>query len=407
MSAATTTLPLQIARDQRTRRAVQTAAYFVSFIGLGLTTGSLGPTLPALATQTGVRLNTISYLFMARSLGCVVGSRGGKLFDRLPGNSVLGATLALMAGIMALIPLMSGFWLLVTAMLVLGAAESSLDIGANILLVRTQRGRVGPQLNALHSFFGVGALLSPIGLAAIIASGYAGIDLYFALSLMLLPIAVWVWRLPGPAPKTPATKTEKIKGSGRLVFLIALFLFLYVGAEVGFGGWIFTYATVLKISTATVAAYLTSGFWAALTLGRILAVPIARRFSHSSILFANLAGCLASVAIMLLFPSSLGALITGACGLGLFMASIFPTLLSFADKQLHLTGQMTGGFITGASLGAMLVPLVIGQLFEAIGPRIVLLFAAGLLVAMSAVMAALCWTSQRCAAVKSEQFVES
>src|SRR6185436_13803646 len=116
MSAATTALPVEFGRDKRTRRVFQTAAYFVSFIGLGLTTGSLGPTLPALATQTGVRLNTISYLFMARSLGYVVGSRGGKLFDRFPGNTVLGATLVLMAGTMALIPLMTGLWLLIIAM---------------------------------------------------------------------------------------------------------------------------------------------------------------------------------------------------------------------------------------------------------------------------------------------------
>jgi FHS family Na+ dependent glucose MFS transporter 1 len=300
-----------------------------------------------------------------------------------------------MAGIMALIPLTSGFWLLVVAMLVLGAAESSLDIGANILLVRTQGSGVGPLLNVLHSFFGIGALLSPVVLAAIIAGGLPGTDLYFVLALMLLPLTAWLWCVPGPAPQPTITRTEKIKGSGRIVFLVALFLFLYVGAEVGFGGWIFTYATALKLSTATTAAYLTSGFWAALTVGRILAVPIARRFSYSSILFVDLTGCLASVGIILLFPSSQAALVTGAFGLGLFMASVFPTLLSFANKQLHLTGQMTGGFITGASLGAMLVPPLIGQLFVSIGPRIVVLFAAALLVAMSAVMAMLYRTSQR------------
>ena len=199
----------------------------------------------------------------------------------------------------------------------------------------------------------------------------------------------WVWCLPEQTSQTRTTPSEKIKGHGRLVFLVALFLFLYVGAEVGFGGWVYTYATALKLSSATVAAYLASGFWAALTLGRILAVPIARRFSYSSILFVDLTGCMASVAIILLFPNSLSALLTGTCGLGLFMASIFPTLLSFANKQLQLTGQMTGGFITGASLGAMLVPLVIGQLFESIGARIVVLFVAGLLVAMSAAMATL------------------
>jgi len=174
--------------------------------------------------------------------------------------------------------------------------------------------------------------------------------------MILLPIGGWLWLLPGPTRKTTITKSRHIKGSRRFIFLVALFLFFYVGAEVGFGGWIFTYATALKLSTATTAAYLTSGFWTALTVGRMLAVPIAKRVSYCSLLFVNLAGSLASFALILLFPNSISALITGVCGLGLFMASVFPTLLSFANKEFDLTGQMTGGFITGASFGAMSVP---------------------------------------------------
>src|SRR5207253_8584949 len=42
---------------------------------------------------------------------------------------------------------------------------------------------------------------------------------------------------------------------------------------------------------------------------------------------------------------------------GLFMASIFPTMLSFAGQQLKLSGHVTGRFIMGASAGAMIVPL--------------------------------------------------
>jgi len=130
---------------------IHTAAYFASFIGLGLTAGSLGPTLSDLATQTAVRLNTISYLFMSRSLGYVFGSRGGKVFDRSPGNTVLGFTLIGMAGIMALIPVVSAFWLLLIVMFVLGMAESYLDIGANILLVR-QRGSGGRSSSECATF---------------------------------------------------------------------------------------------------------------------------------------------------------------------------------------------------------------------------------------------------------------
>lgn len=44
-----------------------TAAYFAAFVFLGLTTGSLGPTLPSLADQAQVGLSAISYVFTGRS----------------------------------------------------------------------------------------------------------------------------------------------------------------------------------------------------------------------------------------------------------------------------------------------------------------------------------------------------
>lgn len=71
-----------------------TVAYFAAFVFLGLTTGSLGPTLPSLAEQTQVGLSAISYLFTARSAGYLFGSvLSGKLFDRRSGNPILAAML--------------------------------------------------------------------------------------------------------------------------------------------------------------------------------------------------------------------------------------------------------------------------------------------------------------------------
>jgi fucose permease len=54
------------------------------------------------------------------------------------------------------------------------------------------------------------------------------------------------------------------------------------------------------------------------------------------------------------------------------MAPIFPTTLSLAGRRMNLTGHVTGWFIVGASAGSMLIPLVIGQAFAAIGPRFVI-----------------------------------
>ncbi|HKP87694.1 MAG TPA: MFS transporter [Blastocatellia bacterium] len=356
------------------QRRLQTSAYFAAFVALGLTTGSLGPTLPGLAEQTRSRLNEISFLFMARSLGYLFGSfGGGRLFDKAPGNRVMAGALVVMAAMMATVPSMPLVWLLIVILLMLGAAEGALDVGGNTLLVWAHGERVGPFMNGLHFFFGVGAFISPVIVAQALLLGNNIALAYRALALLLLPVAVWLLRLPSPAPKSvskdgPATRTDL-----RLVLLIALFFFLYVGAEIGFGGWVFTYALKLDLSGEKGAAYLTSAFWGSLTLGRLLAIPISSRLRPRSILLADLALCVASVTMILLRPDSVAVLWVCTLSIGLAMASIFPTTFSFAERRMTITGKVTGWFLVGASAGAMSVPWLIGQLFESIGPRVMML----------------------------------
>ena len=351
-----------------------TAAYFAAFVLLGLTTGSLGPTLPALADQTGVGLSAISYVFTARSAGYLLGSvLSGKWFDRNSGNPIMAAMLFTMSVMMALVPLAPGLWLLLITMVFLGAAESGLDVGANTLLGWAHGTRVGPFMNALHSLFGVGALVAPLIVAQTVSFGLPATRSYLLLALLLIPVALVLVRLPSPTPRARVVAEGQPAAKPRQVFLIGLFLFLYVGAEVGFAGWIYTYATTLRLSDVKTAAYLTSLFWGALTLGRMLTIPVVARMSPESVLRSSLVGCLISLALILASPSSLTAVFAGTFCLGVSMAPIFPTTLSFAGRRLTLTGNVTGWFIVGASAGAMLIPLLIGQAFSAIGPRFVII----------------------------------
>ncbi|HZE70886.1 MAG TPA: MFS transporter [Pyrinomonadaceae bacterium] len=373
-----------------------TTAYFGAFVGLGLSVGLLGPTIPGLAEQTHVGLSAISCVFTFRSLGYVLGAvRGGKLFDRRPGNPVMAGMLAAMALMMALVPVAPRLWLLLAVMLVLGAAEATLDVGANTLLLRVHGNRVGPFMNAMHSFFGVGALMAPIVVAQTASFKHPTAHSYFVIALLLLPLAAYTLRLPSPVA-LPANKHEEPPGTNhRLVFLIALFLFLYVGAEVGFAGWIFTYAVEFKLSEATTAAYLTSLFWGSLTFGRMLTIPLVARLRPRSILVSSLSGSLFSLALMLLSPRSFGAVLTGTMGLGLSMASIFPTTLTFAGRRMKMTGRVTGWLILGSSAGAMLVPFLMGQSFQSGHPRILMVVITTTLLAALAVLALVIRTSQK------------
>jgi len=357
----------------------KTMGYYAALFVLGLSAASLGPTLPGLAQHTQTHLSEISFLFTARSLGYLLGSfLGGRVYDRVPGHPVIAAVLIVMAAMMTLAPLMSLLWLLTAVLLVLGVAEGTMEVGCNTLLVWAHRDKIGPLMNGLHFCFGVGAFLAPIIVAqAVLISG----DMtwaYWVLALLMLPVAIWVLRLPSPTAQAVSQDGPAGQGAHRsteaheplLVALIALFLFLYVAAEAGFSGWVFTYALALDLTSETNAAYLTSAFWGLLTLGRLLAIPIAARFRPRSILLADLVGCLASVGFILLWPNSLTVIWLGTFGLGLSMASIFPTGLSLAERRMTITGQVTSWFLVGAGAGAMSLPWLIGQLFESIGPRV-------------------------------------
>lgn len=373
--------PTSLTRDRG--KLYTTAGYYAAFVALGLIAASLGPTLPGLAENTRTVLSEISFLFTARGLGYLLGSfLGGRVYDRLPGHPVMAAMLVTMSVMMVLAPLMPLLWLLTAVLLVLGAAEGVVDVGGNTLLVWVHRDQVGPFMNALHFFFGLGAFLSPIIVAqAVLISG----DItwaYWVLALLILPVAVWVLRLPSPLAQTKSNQSSQaasayargnvVPDERLLIALIVVFFFLYAGAEIGYGGWIYTYAVESGLVGGTNAAYLTSAFFGALTLGRLLAIPIATRVRPRFMLLTDLAGAIASVGVILLLPDSLSATWLGTIGLGLSLASIFPTTLSLAERRLAITGSVTGWFFVGASSGGMFWPWFIGQLFESIGPQVVM-----------------------------------
>ena len=154
-----------------------------------------------------------------------------------------------------------------------------------------------------------------------------------------------------------------------LVALMALLFFFYVGTEVGFGGWVSSYALATKMFNPAEAAYLASAFYGAFTVARLAAIPIASRVRPRYVLLVDLLGMLASFGLIVALPQSRTALWAGTLGAGLFMASVFPTNINLASRRLTLTGRLTGLFFSVGSLGSMTLPLAIGPLLVEVGPR--------------------------------------
>ncbi|MEZ4676349.1 MAG: MFS transporter [Caldilineaceae bacterium] len=265
MSAGT--VAVQVATQDGQRKGA-TIGYYLSFVGLGLVAASLGPTLPGLATNTDTQLSAISVLFTARALGYMAGSMvAGWVYDRYRGHPIVAGAILLMALLMAFVPFVPLLLILIAILFVMGLAEGTMDVGVNTLIVWLHRPNVGPVMNALHFFFGIGAFLSPLIVAQVVlASG--GIDwVYWSIAIVLLPIALWIARLPSPSARSADATSADGPIDVLLTGLTILFLFVYVGVELSFSGWIYTYAVEQTHFTAAQAAYLNSGFWGSFYAG--------------------------------------------------------------------------------------------------------------------------------------------
>ena len=332
---------------------------------------SLGPTISGLAEHTHTKLAAISFLFTARAIGYLCGSvLGGRLYDRVAAHPVMAGALCLMALTVTLVPLVSLLWLLVIVLFALGMAEGTMDVGGNALMGWVHGAGVGPYMNGLHFFFGLGAFISPLIIAQVMLATGDITWAYWILALLTIPAILWLVRVPSPAPLVAAHNEQAERPNYTLIVLVVLFLFVNVGIEVCFGGWIYTYAVAMKLAGVTTAAYLTSLFWGTFTFGRLIGIPLSARFRPRTLLLADLIGGLISVLVILIWPASEWALWIGVGGAGLSVASAFAVTVTWTGRRMTLTGAATSWFLVGASLSGMTLPWLIGQLFESTGPRV-------------------------------------
>ena len=373
-----------------------TIGYYLMLICLGADLALTGPTLPALAAQTGTRLAQMGLLFLMSSIGYTLGTLvSGWIYDRVRGHLVLGVAGLTIAGMLVLAPLVPWFWMLGAIFFCKGVAGGFINIGTNVLLVWMHGDKVAPYMNGMHLFFGLGSLLSPLIVAQVVgvAGGYHWA--FWILAGLAALAGLRMLTMPG-SPQPVNAQTEQAAGKVRgvvpvpLIISAMLFLFFYVGAEITFGGWIYTYATTLHLASLAGAAYLNSAYWAAFTLGRLLSIPAALRFKPKQVLMAALPASLLVLVVGMVFSHSSVALWVMAIGLGFCIAPVWPTGFTLAGQSIDLTGRLTSIILLGDSLGVMVLPSAVGWVIESSSPRaLVFLIAGSLALSLAAVFAML------------------
>lgn len=373
-------------------------SYFACLFVLGLNSAVLGPTLPQLAVHTGASIEAISLLFSASAFGFLIGSfAGGKLYEKFNGHAILALALLTEVGVVFTAPLLSSYWSLVGLITVTGIAQSVMIVGGNTLLVWRFQDSGSVLMNSMHFCFGLGALLSPVFVGLSMTHSSDVNWAFWAIGIITIPAIFLV--ISQPAPKQPEKNEDGEESTGhtdyRLVFIISVFYCFYVGGEIGFGGWVYTFAVKNSLMTVADAAYLVSAFWGSVTVGRLLSVAMVLRFSPTQLITMNVVGGIVSLGIFWATAHTGWGAWMGTILTGLFLSSTFPNMLNWMREQTAVTSKAMGWCHAGASVGAITIPWVIGYYIESIGTQFMLWVVLAAFLSLGAVFIALLFYAKK------------
>jgi fucose permease len=354
---------------------LQVGLAFSAFILIGANDGALGVLIPSMRMHYGVDKATIGLLFLFQTIGYLMAAfNSGLLVEKL-GNRrflVLGvASFLLGVGALSLMP---SFVIVLIMMLPLGFGVAIIDAGLNTYIASMPRNAA--LLNYLHAFYGTGALLGPVVAAAILALRWGWNSVYIVwigMSLVLLVGFQLVFKEQNiPLQEDAATKPKSnvlvVALRVPIVWVAALFMLIYVGAEVSIGSWSYSFLTEERHASILLAGWMVSGYWIGLTLGRLTLARVALRIGSARLI----QGCLVGVVIGVLLVWLLPFYTVSAVGLGLIGFSfgpIYPTTIALISNKVsgRILPSAIGFMVSLGSVGAAVCPWLAGMLAEHIG----------------------------------------
>ncbi|XP_012888248.1 PREDICTED: sodium-dependent glucose transporter 1C-like [Dipodomys ordii] len=383
-------------------RWFSTVILYLAFLGLGLGAGILGPTFQDLATNVNRNISSLSLIFVSRASGFLCGSMiGGVLLDHVNHFILMGISMLVTTASLYLTPFCKTAEILIGMMPVFGASIGVLDTGGNVLILALWGDKSPPHMQALHFSFALGAFLAPLLAklalgptesadnhtetdflpAALNASSEAASDpllaaphdmnllwAYASIGTYILVVSLLFFALFCMKSSRQGKSTASAQQSRRaqyhkaLLCLLFLFFFFYVGAEVTYGSYIFSFATTHVGMEEREAAGLNSIFWGTFAACRGLAIFFAACLRPATMIVLSNIGSLASCLFLVLFDRSPLCLWIATSVYGASMATTFPSGVSWIEQYTTISGKSAAFFVIGASLGDMAIPAVIGIL---------------------------------------------
>lgn len=385
----------QSARQARTPR-IHLVLAFCAFILIGCNDGTLGVLIPSIRSYYQIDAVTISWFFFTTIIGYLTASFNNGLLTAKLGERrflLLGtAVFSLGVGLLSLRP---PFALFLCAGVVLGSGTGMIDAGLNSYIASLPGN--ARLLNFLHAFYGAGALLGPLVASSLLALSLGWQATYMVWLTMALLILLGLWfafkRREQAAKQVASGEGGNLLSATlrlRVVWLAAFFLLFYVGTEVGLGNWSYSFLTLSRSGPALFSAWVVSGYWCGLTLGRLVLANLAPRLGVRRLITLCLGGVMLGLVLAWVLPGVWGAAI-GLCLVGFSLGPLFPTAIALMPQLVsaRLLPSAIGFLACLGSAGGALFPWLAGNIVQHVGYWSLLPFALVLTVGMAGLWAML------------------
>src|SRR5580658_10134758 len=296
----------------------------VAIFVYGMLSAMLGTILPDLSDRFRLSPRQNGTIAFAQALGLIIASLGvGPLIDNEGKKLGLIIGLALIATALFALPSASGFRSILALLFLLGVGGGIVVTGANALISDVGQARRATALNLVNLFFGLGGLATPFIAANLFGRNWVRLC-YTIASLTVVTLVIQaLTKMPAPTGAGRFEFADVAPVLGRpLLFLLGLFLFLYVGCEVGIWNWLVRHLIAQGIPESRALNILSLGFALGLLIGRVGVSPIFIRVPAITVLLCASVVMAISTFLMLRLSNPLTAAILVFLA-GLSMAPVF------------------------------------------------------------------------------------
>ena len=342
------------------------SVFFISAM-MSISTGQL---LPYIRDAKGLDYAFCGIVVSMHSVGNLISSFTAGVMPRYIGRKrsmlLFNTSVALSY---VLILLGSSKYIIALAFLLTGIARGA---SSNYLNTEVNNAKPGSAtaLNVLHASYAVGALLFPVILMVLVNSNPDRWTLACIFMLVMGVISLILYYLmPIGSDNSKADNAKTTDYSffkDKMFYLVLFGLFFYLCSEQAVIGWLVTYFKDTGYLKDPLASLTTTIQWTCVLVGRLSVAYLSNKIDKRKILPVMGIGSFVFF-VFLLFARTTVPIIIAIAGFGLSMAGVYPTIASFGGDLMKKYPMCWSYIITGAGLGSILMPTIIGFIADSFG----------------------------------------